>query len=133
MTKEQFLQSTIDYYSVDPYNRRCHRDHGCKYSPENAGKEGKSEGCAIGRHLTPEVQKKLDESQGIISDIITYKSLKQLLPEWMQEMDPDFLDQVQLLHDTSSSWEPNGLSERGKERVNTIINKFNLSMLLFKL
>lgn len=131
MTKEQLLQSTIDYYGVDPENRRCFKDGNCKYSPKTAGKQGLSEGCAIGRHLSPKVQKAFDNFSGnsySIIDIMAKEEMKKLLPEWMQEMPVGFLSSVQVLHDKSSSWGAKGLSNVGKQRVNRIIEEYKLSM-----
>lgn len=139
MTKEQFLQDTIDYYSVDPENRRCINGTTCAYSPANANKEGKSEGCAIGRHLSPEVQTKFDKGINCtplnltIFAIMNNQEARKLLPEWMQKMDASFLSDVQCLHDINTYWDSNALSNKGKERVNTIIAEHKLSTELFSL
>lgn len=64
MTKLEFLEDTVKYYSENT-NRRCVNNVivGCYYSPENAGKIGISDGCAIGRHLKDSLKEKLDEAE----------------------------------------------------------------------
>lgn len=60
MTPEEFIDSTVEYYSTDPVNRRCVNDDGdCLYSPITADRL-QSDGCAIGRHMTLEQQQKAD-------------------------------------------------------------------------
>ena len=62
MTKKEFLEDTIAYYSED-VNRRCIKGTKCLYSPLNADKKGISKGCAIGRHLDEELQLTLDDAK----------------------------------------------------------------------
>lgn len=113
MNKKEFLQSTIDYYSAD-INRRCKTRNGiCTYSPEAAGKVGISEGCAIGRMMTPENKLLADFECGkpILS---IYNRLEQnkMLPDWMLEFEPEFLSNIQSLHDQDCYWNFNGISKR---------------------
>lgn len=139
MTPEQFLKDTIEYYGSD-LKRRCvvKKPEGvnfCAYSPKTANLEGISEGCAIGRHLTPELKEKLDAPKanqngpaGII-DLIKEPTLTELFPQWMRDMDVHFLSSVQNIHDVTNNWgEVEGLSSKGKFRVNDIIERFNLKM-----
>lgn len=131
MTQEQFLLDTVEYYSTDT-NRRCvsSNNGGCKYSPVNAHKEGISEGCAIGRHLSPELQLKLDNRVGGTS--VAYDGIFEQLPEWMKELTQDFLRKIQSLHDSDEYWNEKGLSLNGKEKLKEIIIRFSLKEELFE-
>lgn len=126
MTQEQFLTDTIEYYSKDPSRRRCMNAEGtCKYSPVVA-RITTSEGCAIGRHMTPENQEIADKSEkNLLLLLLDYPSL---FPEWMREMNHPFLYGVQKLHDADLNWEVTGLSNDGIGNVNEIIEGFNLNM-----
>lgn len=124
MTKEEFLLDTVKYYSRDT-NRRCKKDR-CYYSPNSADKEGISEGCAIGRHLSPELQRKLDslEDSGV-----AYEHIFQLLPSSLQELGQEFLADVQCFHDADRFWNS---KEDIKNQMINIVDKHNLNIEMFK-
>src|SRR4051812_25883876 len=70
MTQKEFLLDTLEYYTTD-VNRRCVSTHdACFYSAINAGKEGISDGCAIGRHLPSEEVKLQLDGKGTITAIL---------------------------------------------------------------
>lgn len=133
MTEQELLQSTIDYYSVDPKNRRCSDDTQriCNYYPGNTGKIKLSEGCAIGRHLSEKIQRELDSLKYPGISVILTTDKKLLLPEWMQNMDSWFLTDIQNLHDDKYNWEDIGLSEKGRQMVEGIIKKYNLQLVTY--
>lgn len=115
----EFLEETVKYYSED-INRRCVSAAGrCLYDPTKAGKEHVSEGCAIGRKVSTELQIKLDDIGGI-SNCDAFE----ILPEELQELGQEFLIQIQDLHDFSKNWNELGLSEKGVEMVNIIKRDF---------
>lgn len=117
MTKQEFLQNTVDYYSKDPLNRRCVLNNCCYYDPVKAEKP-KSNGCAIGRYLKKvnraKFQNQMDDlsHSGIYNVYKTPDALK-LLPKWMRDMEINFLQVVQNLHDDGSYWTDTGLSQEG--------------------
>jgi len=128
MTREEFLQSTLDYYGANPIARRNIGVGGvCKYQPIKET----SEGCAIGRFM-PIDKAYRDECDGIgvISEIFIHDELVERLPEWMQKMAPEFLNDIQKLHDGSlyEYWDANGLTKDGKNEVNRIIVEWELNM-----
>ena len=125
MTPQELLQDTIAYYSVNPAERRCRSLYSCNYSPIKINKP-LSEGCAIGRHLDEDVKIKFDNYYDIKSINFEYPDIFALAPQWMQDMDIDFLQAIQNLHDYSDYWGETGLSEFGKERVDEIKEKFGL-------
>lgn len=121
MTKEEFLEDTIQYFS-DP-NKRCVSDFGnCFYSPQDSDQTG----CAIGRFMTPENAQLADNLGG--ADGLNYKTMysiyRSLIPEFMLEWNLDFLDNVQRLHDNSEYWNKTGLSEQGKKYLQEIKKRF---------
>ena len=122
MTRLEFLEDTIKYYSEDT-SRRCLDGGFCLYSPINACNNN-SEGCAIGRHLTPKLQLLLDKTENN-SSVGNGKVFKKL-PKWMRELGQDFLSDMQELHDEEYNWDEGGLTELGKERVQEIKSEYNL-------
>lgn len=122
-TKEEFLVDMLDYYTVDPINRRAfdRELEYCVYYPIE-----QSEGCAIGRCLPKELTMKM---QGTIDYIIDNELCN--LPEWMTNLGADFLQKVQELHDRKHNWKETGLSKKGIKNLRTIIKKFGLNPELF--
>ena len=121
MNRKQVLEDTIKYYSEDT-NRRCVKNSGCYYNPINAGKEGISEGCAIGRLISEELQIELDsisDSEENGSGVYNLEVFI-LLPEEIQALGQDFLSSLQNLHDSGTFWSRKGLTEAGKRRVTEI-------------
>ena len=134
MTELELLEDTIKYYSENP-ERRCVNVKSCYYSPITANKESISEGCAIGRHLDKDFALQIDKldsndkfygDSGIIkvlSFMLKEEENKSKFPDWMLKMSPDFLSEIQGLHDVNSNWDKNGLTQEGLEYVNEIKNK----------
>lgn len=115
-----FLNETIAFYNS---NNRGVGEPGvnksCVYSATAT-----SPGCAIGRHIDPDLAKSLDESptgSGIVNDPVFNK-----MPEKLKELTQPFLCQMQSLHDEENFWNENGLSKLGEERVKDIKKTFHL-------
>jgi hypothetical protein len=121
MTKEEFLEDTIQYFS-NP-KKRCISDYGnCFYSPQNSDQTG----CAIGRFMTPENAKladRLGEVDGLVYKTM-YATHCSLIPEFMLKWEVDFLNNVQRLHDDSEYWKSGGLSKAGEKYVQEIKEAF---------
>lgn len=120
MTKEKFLLDTLQYFTAHP-SRRCMNESGtrCAYSPETVGLESISEGCAIGRHMTPENKLKADRKLTDLADLLHCNP--ELFPEWMIPWGSNFLKKVQNLHDHSTNWNARGLTGKGKNELQSII------------
>jgi hypothetical protein len=88
-TKEEFLQDNLNYFWGKPERLSLNYLNECVYTPE-----GESEGCAIGRHISLKLAKKLDNIGGA-SNFTAFN----LLPKWMQKLEQDFLVAMQDLHD----------------------------------
>jgi hypothetical protein len=129
MTQTEFLLDELEYYTTDT-NRRCVDGGACTYSPAKVSKVGISQGCAIGRHLTPELQEELDERGGYSG--VSNPDIFPRLPDNLKELGQNFLYNCQSLHDCDDYWEENSLNEAGKEAVNHIITTHNLDESLFK-
>ena len=90
----------------------------CLYSKTNA-----SPGCAIGRCLTPDLAKELDDIQNPDIEDTSISSLflvglDNTLPPWMVEMGVDFLSACQSLHDRNYFWSNLGPTEYAVSFVN---------------
>lgn len=126
MTQRELLVSTVQFYTSE---NRALSEGTCVYL-----KTENSPGCAIGRHLTPEVQQifhkiQTEDCAGSITSMFDTIETKSLLPEWMQEMDADFLQRIQQLHDSLEYWNTEGISALGKQEALYICNTFALEPL----
>lgn len=108
----EFLEDTIAYYSED-VNRRAVNNMRCSYKTEDGKK------CAIGRYISEKKYNSIIEGHGVGSSVV-YK----LLPKKILDLDIDFLDDIQDLHDQNYHWDKNGLTEKGIDFKNKIIEKF---------
>jgi hypothetical protein len=117
--RKAFVDDILGFYNI--YNRsQIHG--GCVYS-----KTSTSPGCAIGRCLTPELTKELDNdntpdvNDTTISSFF-YAGLDSKFPFWMVEMGREFLSMCQRLHDTDNFWDETGPTEDAVEFVKDFIN-----------
>lgn len=121
------LNETVAYYSEDT-NRRCsNNERFCAYDPATVGKEGISEGCAVGRLLSPQLKKELDKKYPPISKPSGVHSIFEELPKSIQYYGKEFLTQLQSLHDQSFYWDHNALSVAGKREIENIKKCFGLT------
>lgn len=90
MTRIEVLNDTIKYFWGSK-ERQCVANGTCQYKATET-----SEGCAIGRLLTPELAASLDQNLGVVNDKIFNK-----LPLSLQSLGQDFLSMLQDLHDTA--------------------------------
>lgn len=132
-TKEAFLLDALEYYTTDT-NRRCTMEGvhcACYYSPSKVDKQGISEGCLIGRHLTDENKIKADNcSETSISTVINERP--ELIPKWMKNLNVSFLATCQNLHDINSCWVKNALSDKGKQDLLHIIQIYDFDKSQFQ-
>lgn len=128
MTREEFLLDTLEYYSQDPSRRCFHTETRiCYYSPVNADNPN-SEGCAIGRWLSPDLQLKLDNESypGINTDDVFEQ-----LPDNLQQLGQSFLSSVQSLHD-GNSWCQGGVINSNIYNLKRIIQNYELDYKKFE-
>ena len=124
----QLLNETIAYYSENPTERRCvAKSGGCFYSPKSAGKPN-SEGCAIGRLLSPNKKEQLDNEDSADTSV---DFMFDYLPKKVQSHGKQFLSALQQLHDGGEDnglkyWSEKGLTEDGLKKVQEIKDLFNL-------
>lgn len=122
MTKEEILDETVAFYSVDT-RLRAMEDSGCKYNT-NDGRH-----CAIGRCLKPiyHAQGTLILGNGVALERFLSKNgleLDDMLEEKYRGHSIAFWGQVQALHDTSSFWGlETGLSSVGEGFVSRFKEK----------
>ena len=136
MTQLEYLLDTLEYYSVNPKERRSFilTEQGrpiCKYAPVKET----SEGCAIGRKLTGTTEQKQawDKScASYMSIVSTYlnpiNDIVDIRPEWMKDMSPRFLQELQRFHDTKLNWASVGLTREGKYNLKSILEEYAIPM-----
>lgn len=135
MNLEDILLDTLEYYGADE-SRYCKTINSCQYSPLSLGLEGVSEGCAIGRLLTPELAFELDKlNVGSINDIESINDdegeiegdKSGILPAEVQQKlmkNLDFFSDLQSFHDCKRII--NGvLTDYGKSQINGFIRDYN--------
>lgn len=125
-----FLEGVVNTYTS---KNRCVTIDGigitkCKYAPTNPN----TPGCAIGKELTLELAKYLDDTFTGGSNLdkgsaVNNPLLFELLPKELQILERTFLVKVQQLHDDEYFWDVKGLSELGKSQLKSIKNQFYLS------
>ena len=84
------LNDAIQYYWGKPERRCVSINGGCQYKPSET-----SEGCAVGRLLPLDVAESLQQD-GEVSDNRVFS----LLPSNVQDLGQDFLQGLQVLHDS---------------------------------
>jgi hypothetical protein len=119
--RTEILEDTINHYNI---NNRCVGLSGCYYNPKTVNKEGKSEGCAIGRLISKRLSLKMDKTGG--DGDIGNPKLFTLLPKKLQVLGIGFLIMLQNLHDVSVNWNKSGLSSEGEVVVRNIRERFDL-------
>ena len=118
--RERVLQDVIDQFSPDPRSTRSVGCKGaCKYYPPEY--KPKSIGCAIGMYLPWKKAAELDKhtKTGV-------GNLVDELPKWMKDMNVEFLQNIQTLHDGDDHWLKVGLSVRGMRAVEYICKKWDI-------
>lgn len=119
--RRTYLKYVKDFYNIN--NRGFNtKNNLCQYAQiEN------SPGCAIGQFLSPKTAKKLDKesAEGIYGVMAAVDTCK-LIPQWMEEMHPEFLHYLQCFHDRKENWDANGLSSEGKIAYAGIRKHFKL-------
>lgn len=131
MNQTELLLDALEYYTVDPVGRRCKDEDACYYSPKSIGKEGISQGCIVGRLLPPELAEAIDAkyTKGITS---LWESEDFELPDFINKDSIQFLQLCQELHDGDTNWTEIGLSYRGKNKVISILDEYELDKSKFE-
>ncbi len=118
-TQLEFAQDMIDYYWGNS-EKLCKLNDVCQYSaiPD------KSEGCAIGRHLSKEQQQRFDTVYN--GKAVVYYVLFAELPQWMQNLSSLFLRKCQNIHDGGD------LVQKNKHTITNTLRAFiDTSKLVF--
>jgi len=127
MTYLDVLEETINFYSLDPLNRRSvDTNYGiCYYSYE-----GKN--CAFGRYINDVdnfIKKHPNYNSETPWSIISTFGIEVMKEEVRHLTDEIFWEKIQKLHDSEWYWNETGLTQRGikytneiKEHIKTINN-----------
>lgn len=126
-TKLEIIDETVAFYSEN-VSRRSFTIPGvfktlesCVYWNEKNGNV-----CAVGRCASEEGLKTLhDLYEGVgIEGVADIFPVDNILKEEYKGHSVDFWNAIQFLHDRSSYWDENGLSEMGKEYVKNLIEEY---------
>lgn len=122
------LQDVITEFSDNPSEKRSIKNAPnsvkCSYNPPDS--KPLSKGCAIGMYLPVNLARKLDRlGSTAIEDVMV--ECPELLPKWLREMDVTFLQCIQTLHDDSSYWNEDGLTELGMKHIKFLCAHYGLS------
>ncbi len=117
-TKVEIINETVDYYSTDTSRRAITTNKWGHFTCLYKMPDGRN--CAVGRCLI----KPPSNSLGI-RDLETYKGeLDNLLKPEYREHSLSFWEDLQEIHDTPSYWNSEGMTERGKDRVNILLEYY---------
>ena len=127
------LADNLAYYVNDP-SKRCKNDKGCYYSGETAKKD--SEGCFVGRLLTPEDRIKADNgltfgASGVNSLCNKAEDLGSTIPDIIKDNEKLMIN-FQKFHDSDEYWTETGLTNEGKGTLRMIIDDFELEVKYFE-
>lgn len=111
-SKVWVLQDTINFYTLENRAVDCYEK--CQYLTE----DGKR--CAIGRLLKKGREKDLMECSNSVEAFVQNGQFEDIIPKWMNRLDPTFLKAIQVLHDSPDFWTETGLSKKGIDQVRLI-------------
>jgi hypothetical protein len=120
-SKEEYkalLQETVEYYSVDPENKRGFDEERelCEYVTD----EGQM--CAVGRCMSDEGRRRYGSYEGDYEDLIgTATTQESIFPEERLGYANQFWRDVQSLHDVKAHWDKDGLTPLGEEARDGIL------------
>lgn len=127
------LADNLAYYVNDP-SKRCVVMTSCYYSGKTANID--SEGCFVGRLLTPEDRLKADEgltfgATGVSSLCNREEELGITIPNIIKE-NQRLMRNFQFLHDNDTNWDDKGLTNEGKTTLKMIIHDYELEEKYFE-
>lgn len=108
----EILEYTVKYYSEDTKRRAVITEplRMCMYLTKDGRK------CAVGRLLDKE---KINMS--IVGSVhLLFRDKPEFITEDMKLVGEEFLSELQDLHDISSYWDENGITDDGNKRVDII-------------
>lgn len=121
MNHLEFLEDTIQYYSVDPKGRRAVNERGvCKYRIFDKD-DNVTAKCAIGRYIPDRKY-----NSGVEGLLISELQFNKTLSAKIRPLNTEFLIAVQRLHDgldygrDAGFWDVNGLTEKGQEKADEL-------------
>lgn len=116
MTREEFLNEMVAYYSEDVSRRSVGTNdlgqHICYYKKNNKC-------CAIGRYIPDDKYDDIMEGKGVTADAVLRK-----LPQEIINLGIYFLEECQFLHDGNKYWDTSGLTNFGLEKYNQILQDY---------
>lgn len=124
MTKLEIIEETVVFYSKDPEGRRSMIGYECAYN-SNQGHH-----CAVGRCFSEDYKLEgLDlpgnekNTSGLAE--INNVDLDSMLSNGYKGHNEIFWSDLQLLHDISSHWNADSISDKGKDYVKELKAKYD--------
>ncbi len=120
-TYEDVIKETVEFYSK---NDRAVDGFTCMY----LSAEGNM--CAVGRCLKPDVLEKVNDfkgdSESLVTDFTKDGDITELLQEEYSSLNnKEFWGDLQFLHDSADYWKDKKLTERGKLKVEVLLEKYS--------
>lgn len=134
MTKKQLsklLSDNLEYYYNDTSKRCVDANSSCSYSGITLNID--TEGCFVGKLLSPELRLELDQEFPNESDwtmLLEESTNIEKIPKWMITHSR-LLNKFQTLHDSNTYWnlqKGKELSEQGKIQLQEIIDVYELNI-----
>lgn len=127
------LADNLAYYVNDP-TKRCTNGTACYYSGEKAKKD--TEGCFVGRLLSPEDRIKADNglpfgTSGVESLCERAQELGITVPKIITE-NKRLMRHFQGFHDSDLNWSETGLNKTGEYELREIISRYGLEEKYFE-
>lgn len=138
-TLSEQLADNLRYYANGEINKRCRNEKGCFYSGESVSKE--TEGCFVGRLLTPEDRvkadayyKQLDTRPSGVDTLVEDKDFIGISIPTIISENVDLMVDFQSLHDNPINWNYDNasLSSSGIEALEKIISDYCLDLEAFE-
>lgn len=118
-----FLYDTAKFYNLE--NRAVIGESPSTYACSYYRTE-KSPGCAIGRHVDLDDCEEKQCSLAISAIVGSCKFFDSLIPNWMKEMDINFLRDIQILHDLRGHWQHDGIGPYGVYFLTEMLKTYKL-------
>lgn len=123
MTKTEILLETAKFYGEDT-SRRSIRNNKCAYKGEN-GKECAFQRCVV-TDLTEYDAWITDPNNMFTNSALSIMNKRENLvfKEGYEGHSPGFWNDVQSLHDSHYIWDEKGITERGQNRLDLLLEKY---------
>ena len=121
MTKTEIINETVAFYSED-VSRRSFTADGCWNILTS--EDGITRKCAVGRCMNEESISNPANRKSSVGVFKQNDSIDHILNPEYQGHSADFWAELQVVHDSTGHWDAQGLTPRGIEWINDLLNKY---------